>query len=92
VILQVSYELHNHDRDYPAVQKALQSATAECHPQNGVWLIDTLDSVSSWRDRLLAAGDPKDEIIVTRLHAHEWASANPAAGLGAWMKDDARRW
>lgn len=92
MILIVAYDLHNPDRDYPAIEKVLTSADGgSTHPQGSVWLIDTTEEPSYWRDRMKDAGDANDEYLVARLHRH-WASFNLDKGSVAWLKDPRRRW
>jgi hypothetical protein len=92
MILIVAYDLHNPGRDYEKVAAALRASDGGwAHPQGSVWLIDTRDEPSAWRDRLSALGDSNDEFLVTRLQ-HNWASRNTDQAVNDWLKDPRRRW
>jgi hypothetical protein len=91
MILIAAYDLHQPGRDYPAVEKLLESAHGGCfHLQESVWLLDSLEEPAWWRDSLIEVGDENDSYFVARLQ-RKWA-ARKAGGAGAWLNDDARRW
>ncbi len=92
MILTVAYDLHNPGRDYPKIEAALKLADgAWAHPQGSVWLLDTSEEPSVWRDRLGALGDANDEFLVVRLQ-HNWASRHMDKAVVEWLKDPKRRW
>jgi hypothetical protein len=91
MILIAVYDLHQPERDYPAIEKLLKSADNWAHPQGSVWFLDTLDSPAAWRDKLKAAGDANDEYFVGRL-TKNWAGFNTGKPATDWLKSPARRW
>lgn len=92
MILIVTYDLHNPGRDYEKVAAELKQPDGGwTHPQGSVWLLDTRDGPSSWRDRLARVGDPNDEFLVVRVQ-HNWASRNTDKVVTDWLKDPKRRW
>ena len=91
MILSVTYDLHNPGRDYDNVIKTIKAAPSWCHPQGSVWFIDTSLSPSEWVDKLKAAGDPNDELLVIRVSKH-WSSRNMDKDAVAWFKSSDRSW
>lgn len=92
MILIVNYDLHNPNRDYPAIERVLEGVDGSCiHPQGSVWLLDTQRTPAQWRDSLKAAGDSNDEYFVGRLR-QSWASLNMGAPATDWLKSESRRW
>lgn len=91
MILSVAYDLHNPGRDYDDVIKTIKTAASWCHPQESVWFIDTSLSPSDWVDKLKAAGDPNDELLVIRVSQH-WSSFNMDKDAVVWFKSTSRTW
>lgn len=91
MILLVTYDLHDPGRNYPKVEKALKAAHSYVHPLGSVWLLDSTDKPSIWRDRLKAAGDSTDEFFVVQIREH-WASSQMDKEAAAWLKSGERRW
>jgi hypothetical protein len=92
--LTVTYDLHQPGRDYPAVEKLLESASGGYfHALGSVWFVDTLNDPAWWRDQLKVAGDSNDQHFVGRMRtgAGEWASWNMGAAAN-WLNDPIRRW
>jgi len=90
VILVVTYDLHEPDRDYPAIEKLLKSARSWAHPQGSVWFVDTDRPPSWWRDHLKQRGDDNDDYFVCRLRQN-WATLTGDA-VNEWLKSPARTW
>lgn len=92
MILTAAYDLHNPGRDYPKIEAALKKSDGGwAHPQGSVWLLDTSEAPSVWRDRLAKLGDANDEFLVIRLQQN-WASNNMDKPVVGWLKDSRRRW
>jgi hypothetical protein len=92
MILIVAYDLHNPGRDYPKIEAVLKRADGGwAHPQGSVWLLDTSEEPTVWRDRLGGLGDTNDEFLVIQLQ-HNWASRNMDQDVADWLKDPRRRW
>jgi hypothetical protein len=94
MILIATYDLHQPMRDYPSVEKLLESASGgHSHAQESVWLLDTLKDPKWWRARLKEAGDEDDSFFVAQLtEAADWAGRKLDDGAGIWLNDSARRW
>ena len=91
MILLVAYDLHNPNRDYGDVIKAIKDAPDYIHAQESVWLIDTAQSPDAWVKKLEAAGDSDDKLFVMQLKKHgSWR--NLAPGVGAWINSSERNW
>ncbi len=91
MILMVTYDLHNPGRDYDKVHAKLKTADDWAHPQGSVWLLDTLQDSAWWRDQIMNAGDPNDEILVARLSGST-AWNNMDTDVVSWLKSASRRW
>lgn len=91
MILLVTYDLHNRNRDYASISATLEKADAWARSLESVWFLDTIDTPAVWRDRLKSAGDANDEYFVVRLQKH-WAAFNVDQDVAAWLKDVHRRW
>lgn len=93
MIYFVTYDLHQHGRDYEAVAAVLNSADSAVHPMGSVWLIQSSASTSAWRDALRRAGDENDEYFIARISSPmEWASFNLDRVAVAWLEDPTRQW
>ena len=90
MILLVTYDLHQHGRDYDAIARTLNTARSSIHPQGSVWIIDTDLTPADWRDKLKAAGDGNDEYFIARLQ-RQWASFN-MGNAANWLNEAARSW
>lgn len=91
MILSISYDLHNHGRDYDSVIATIKTATSWAHPQGSLWLVDTTLSPEQWVAKLRNAGDQDDEYFVCRL-AHNWWSQHMDKDVIAWLKSPSRNW
>lgn len=92
MIYFVTYDLHQHGRDYPAIERLLQTAPSWCHPMGSVWFIESNATAGAWRDALRAAGDANDEYFVARISTQNWASFNLNQDAVTWLKDPRRTW
>jgi hypothetical protein len=92
MIYFVTYDLHQHGRDYDAVAAVLNSAQSAIHPMGSVWFIQSAASAGAWRDALREAGDENDEHFVARISPNDWASFNLDANAATWLNDPARTW
>jgi CRISPR/Cas system-associated endoribonuclease Cas2 len=91
VIYVVAYDLHDPGRTYEPVTAAIKGSGAWAHAQGSVWLVDTLLGAEALLDRVRAAADSNDTVLVTQLQKNWW-SVNLSAGVVAWLKDPSRRW
>ena len=94
MVLNVSYDLHQPGRDYTRVHQYIvgrAGASNVAHPQGSLWLVDTVDSTTSWRDGLNDVTDTNDEILVVRM-SHDWASRYMDNAVASWLKSPTRRW
>ena len=90
MILLVTYDLHSPERDYSDVLDLLRKAESS-HPMGSVWLLDTEEPASMWRDRLKRLGDLDDEFLVVRLRGG-WASYGMDKAAVQWLKSPGRSW
>jgi hypothetical protein len=87
----IAYDLHNPTRDYKDVIATVKSADSWAKIEESVWLIDTLLTTSTWRDKLVKAGDANDTHFVARL-MKDAAWKNLPEGVPEWINHSARRW
>lgn len=92
MIYFVTYDLHQHGRDYPAVAAVLDGAESAINPMGSVWFIQTIASAIEVRNALMAAGDDNDEHFVSQIPYQGWASFNLNEEALQWFGDPARRW
>lgn len=93
MIYFVTYDLHQHGRDYDAVAAVLNSAESAIHPMGSAWFIDSAASAVAWRDALREVGDENDEHFVAQISRQDdWAGYGLGEAAGAWLADPARHW
>lgn len=92
MIYFVTYDLHQHGRDYDAVAAVLNSAESAIHPMGSVWFIQSTANAAAWRDAIRKAGDENDEHFVARISSQGWASFNLDDAAVKWLSDPARTW
>lgn len=91
MILFIVCDLSQPGRNYEPLCVQLETADGGFYRLwESVWLIDTLEQPKWWRDELRCHGDPRDRIIVSRLH-QPWAALQ-VDGATRWLLDPARRW
>ena len=99
MIYLASYDLHN-EKNYERIEAAITEEPLEDDERHSshrvlfsVWLIDTPESLAVWRDRLRAAIDEDDAILVSwvesrsALVGYMWRN-----GTNAWLSSSERRW
>jgi hypothetical protein len=91
VIYIVAYDLHNPGRTYEPVTAAIKDSGGWAHAQGSVWIVDSLLGAEDLLNRVRAAADSNDTVLVTQLQK-SWWSVNLSASVVAWLKDPSRRW
>ena len=89
MVLLISYDLNGHERPeaYQAVKKAIEGYAIDTRkPLYSQWLVQTNESCKAWSDRVQAAADKGDKILVVRLfegHYQGWL----AKDIWPWLRD-----
>jgi len=65
----ISYDLPEPERDYAALEKAIQAYGIFCHLQNSVWLISTEENATAIRDSLKQHLDENDKLFIVKTTA-----------------------
>ena len=91
MILSISYDLTNPNRDYDSVIETIKTSTYWAHPLKSLWLVDTQESTSAWLDKLAGAGDKDDKFFVNRI-TKDWTGYNLPQKVVDWLDKDSRTW
>lgn len=83
MILVVTYDLMNYDRDYPEVFVAIKSCGDWIKPLFSTWLVDTRLTAKEVADRVAAATDSDDRLLVDRLTGNMWFKNLPT--INQWL-------
>lgn len=70
MVLLISYDLNRHERPsaYRAVEEVIRRNASDLRkPLYSQWLVETSESVSTWSERLRAAMDANDRLLVLRM-------------------------
>lgn len=90
MLLLITYDLHEPDRDYKPVITVIKSANSWTHPEESVWLVDTEQSPAWWRDKLRETSDDATYFVV--LLTKNWASWKMSKSVVDWLKSTDRTW
>ena len=90
MVLLITYDLHEPERDYEDVIAKIKSFGSRAHVEESVWLVDTALTAQQCRDALNAVTS-KATYFAVRL-AHSWASQNVAESVTNWLKSSERTW
>jgi len=82
----ISYDLAEPERDYAALEKAIQNYGAYCHLQKSVWLIVCEVGVTAIRDDLKTCLDANDKLFIAKVSSPAaWEGAYDEA-IPSWLK------
>ena len=81
----ISYDLSKPERDYEKLFKAIKALGNWCHALESLWIVNTSLTVVEVRDKLKAAIDANDSLLVTELTGN-WASYNVGTTQTTWLK------
>lgn len=85
-LYSVDYDLHQPDRDYPRLEKAIMSYPGYCRVLLSHWIVSIQGtSAANIRDHLAQNIDQNDSLIVSRLSG-ESAWKNLADGVAEWLR------
>lgn len=86
--LMITYDLRAPGRNYGLLHDAIKKLSSGrwVHPLESVWIVQTFESASYWRDQLKHYIDSNDRLLVVQTPLSEWASWNVASNEVEWMK------
>jgi hypothetical protein len=90
MLLLITYDLHKPERDYQAVFALIQRADSCVRVEESVWIVDTEDSPTVWRNQLKAV-TTEATFFVIRLRK-SWAGFKLHPAVAVWLESDERRW
>ena len=82
MILLISYDLSNADRNYGSLYKAIKSADAWWHYLDSTWMINTDDGPDVWQKRLRRHIDKDDGLLIIEV----------CENYQGWLPDKAWDW
>lgn len=85
----VTYDLNSPGKDYAPLLAAIRRYT-NCNALKSAFFIDTTESASDIRDKLMKLIDGNDTLYVMELRKH-WG-CNRKTACTEWLKDPARTW
>lgn len=86
MVYLITYDLNNHDRDYPRMTEVIKSLGEYCHALKSVWLVDTdLSDAIAVYNSLKQALDNDPLILVAKLSDDFFGCLNKEAL--AWLED-----
>jgi hypothetical protein len=90
MILLITYDLHEPERDYKEVIAKLKSFGSWAYNEESVWLVDTILSPAQCRDALNEVA-AEATYFVAQLQQN-WAASGLDKDVAAWLKHPSRTW
>lgn len=90
MVLLITYDLHEPDRDYEDVIATIKGFGSWAHPEESVWLVDTTLSPAQCRSALVE--ETTDATIFVVPVAQQWAAYDSPQRIVDWLNDGQRRW